>query len=440
MLRVVFLPLLLLLAWVPVGALGCGGDAEMQPPIADAQDEPDADALDEERQTGDADSDPESDASSGAPADEDADATSDVAYYADTLVIDPDPAAVVVFAGTNDVAASVPADVVVERIRCLRNRVGEALGWERPVLFVGITPAPSRWGTWSEAARVNAAIERLAIDDPGLQYVDTPAVLLSTGEPPAASLFVSDQLHLSDSGYALWGELVASAVSTIWPEPAPRELPTLMSGTRILVDLGADDGVNGERTPSPDYLGQHWNNWHSQVGGGELLPGERLTRLVDSDGLPTMVSMEITGGFFVNGWRNGGLRWPEQELLRQLAVGSATGDFAYFLPEDMTGGFVIRGLSPDTSCTFRMFSGRSDTEVRETTVLIAGDGTSQREASVQTSGAGAGAGGGEGNDAVVTTLQNLRPDAWGNLFVDLQVTRGSYGYVNCMELIVEESL
>ena len=35
----------------------------------------------------------------------------------------------------------------------------------------------------------------------------------------------------------------------------------VQEGDRILIDLGPSNSDDGEATPSPDYLGQHWNNW-----------------------------------------------------------------------------------------------------------------------------------------------------------------------------------
>ncbi|MEL6178752.1 MAG: hypothetical protein AAFS10_07355 [Myxococcota bacterium] len=87
----------------------------------------------------------------------------EVALFAETLVVRHNPRAVVVFAGTNDVAAGVSAPIVVERFRCLRQRIGRGLGWERPVLFVGITPTPARWESWSVAMEVNRGIKALEV-------------------------------------------------------------------------------------------------------------------------------------------------------------------------------------------------------------------------------------------------------------------------------------
>jgi hypothetical protein len=358
----------------------------------------------------------------------------EVALRAQELVVRHDPAAVVVFAGTNDVAASVPAEVVVGRFRCLRQRIGLGLGWDRPVFFVGITPTPARWAQWPAAASVNAQIQALERDDPALRYVDVPASFLETGAPPERSLFVSDGLHLSPAGYARWeaalGPVLRSALSPRPPAPAA----PLPPGARLLIDLGPNNAGDGEDSPSPDYLGQHWNNWHPRDGDAEILPGERLAGLRDSQGGATGVELVIAGGFSGNGWANGGLRWPDQAKLGALAVGSATGDFFFSDDEDRPGALFFQGLDPAQRWTLRVFASREDPQRRVTRYVVSGAQTVSGE--LQTSGEGAGQGR-QGNDDDVLSWSGLRADAWGRLFVEVSAQEGPYGYLSLLELVAE---
>ena len=362
----------------------------------------------------------------------------EVAQAAEALVGRHDPAGVVVFAGTNDVAAGVPSAVVVERVRCLRQRVPEGA----PLLFIGITPTPLRWAQWEEAAAVNAAVEALAEEDAGLVYVDVPSAFLETGSPPDDSLFVSDGLHLSPSGYALWDSVLRAEVDAAMgaAPSAPAPGVTLGVGERILVDLGPSNAEDGERSGCPDYLGQCWNDWHPRDGDAAVLPGEHLDGLVTAAGEATDVGLVITGGFLLNGRSHGGLLWPSAERLGGLAVGTATGDFFYALPNDSTGGFYLRGLDPAGQYTLRLFAAREDGEHRVTRYSVYGADSDAAAAAVslQTSGAGAGSAGGVTNDDTVAEMTGVRPDAGGRLHVDVEIEAGSYAYVSLLELIREE--
>ena len=361
----------------------------------------------------------------------------EVALRVDDLVLRHDPAVVMVFAGTNDVAFGVPVDVVVERFRCFRQRVGEALGWGRPVVWVAITPTPLRWAGWPAASAVNAAIADLAVDDPGLTVVDPSDAFLATGSPPRDALFVADRLHLSDAGYAIWAESLRAAVEAVAPPPPPPPPPPAMpwpSGTQWLIDLGPTDDVDGEGTPSPDYLGQHWTVWPDVPGGGRVQAGERVS-LVTADGSPSQLAVEVTGGWSANGWRNGGLRWPSADAYGALAVGSATGDFFYTGDPDLPGGIRVVGLDPATTYTVRFVAARDDAELRVTRATIRGAGEATVE--VQTSGPGAGADGATTNDDDVPGVTGVRPDVGGAIEVDLSVGTGAWAYLSAIELTVE---
>lgn len=362
----------------------------------------------------------------------------EIAYYADELVARHNPRAVVVYAGTNDIHAAAPPSVVVDRLRCLRYRLGQQLGWTRPVLFVSIAPNPSRWPEWQASSDVNSAVAALAAADPGLVYVDVATPFLATGSPPDASLFASDGLHLSESGYALWNSVIRPAVeAAASPTPiAGAPVPALPSGTKILIDLGPSNADDGEWTPSPDYLGQSWNNWHALEGGIDVLPGEQLIDLVTSQGDPTGIALIIAGGFQANGRSNGGLLWPDAALLGNLAVGSATGDFFYTTGDDVPGALFLRGLDPNRTYTLRLFAARDDAEVRVSRYTVVG--ASSATATLQTSGPGAGHGGASTtNDDDIVELAGVRPDAWGHVFIDVSIEQGTYAYLSLLELTVE---
>lgn len=361
----------------------------------------------------------------------------EVAHYAHDLVGRHNPRAIVLYAGTNDIDAGMAPDVVVDRFRCFRYRIGNELGWNRPIVFIGITPSPARWAQWSNASAVNEAIAALAANDPAVHYADVATPFLATGSPPASSLFGADQLHLSSEGYDLWNDAIRPVVEAATPPtpPAGPANPVLAAGTRLLIDLGPSNPEDGETTPSPDYLGQHWNNWHPLEGGMGILPGEQLVDLRTADGKPTGIDLVIAGGFSNNGRANGGLIWPDGAKLGNLAVGSATGDFFYTDGPDQPGALFLRGLDAAKSYTLRLFAAREDPEVRVTRYSITGKTTAT--ATLQTSGAGAGSAGITTNDDTIVEFKEVKPDAWGHVFIDVAIETGLYAYLSLIEIVVE---
>jgi hypothetical protein len=275
----------------------------------------------------------------------------------------------------------------------------------------------------------------MAAQDPGLFYIDAPARFLLTGAPPDEALFVQDRLHLSALGYQLWRQVIQEQLRGLIEPVAPPAAQALPAGTRLLLDLGPTDGREGEPSPSPDHLGQHWNNWPEMASGQGALAGEHLDHLVTSQGEPTQVSVTLTGGFLCNGWSQGGLRWPQAQELGDLAVGSATGDFFYTTPQDSTGGLWLRGLDPQRRYTLRLFASREHDQ-RRVTQYSAHHAGGVQSVTLQTSGPGASAAS-TGNRAQVASLTDLAPDERGGLFVDVQLLEGDYGYLSVLELRVQ---
>ena len=362
----------------------------------------------------------------------------DLAAHAEALVLRHAPAGVLLFAGTNDLAGGTSPRAVIDAYRCFATRL-HARRPGAPLLYIGITPTPARWASWAAAVEVNQEIARLAATHPSLRYVDSPAAFLAAatpGEPPPARLFVADGLHLSAEGYALFESTVLPAVAAALPSsrlplPAP---PT--PGTLVRVDLGPSNPLDGAPAPAIDAFGIRWNSWHARDGGEQVHAGEALRRLRGTRGETTDMNLVITGGFRVNGLRNGGLVSPDGARLGTLAVPESTGDFFYSGDPDDAAGLALEGLVPSGRYTLRLFASRAAADERRTGFTVRGSGAA-RSASVQTSGAGLGAGGAQGNDSEVTVLAGLTPDARGRLFVDVDRVVGPFAYVNLLELQVD---
>lgn len=356
----------------------------------------------------------------------------DVAAWADELLLRHQPRGVLLFAGTNDIAVGTPPEEVVRAYRCVVERVHEAVG-PVPVLYIGITPTPSRWSIWAQQDAVNQEVARLAGLHPALRYVDVPAAFLERGGPPDASLFVSDGLHLSEAGYALWTRVVVPAVEAVLPRrPAPVGGGP-PAGAYVRVDLGPSNPEDGQPAPAVDAFGIHWNAWHPTQSGGQILAGEALRGLRTTAGAASGVDLVITGGFRSNGLRNGGLVSPPGDLLGTLAVPEATSDFFYIEDPDDPGGIALTGLDPARRYTLRLFASRAtDEERRVTRYVVRGAATTQGD--LLTTGPDIGRAGYDGNDSVVLVLAELQPDAWGGLYVDVQKLEGRFAYLSLLEL------
>lgn len=132
---------------------------------------------------------------------------SDSVHFADRIVLPYQPKAVFLYAGDNDINKGKTVNTVVADYQRFVKKIHTTLP-ETDIIFLPIKPSIKRWNLWPKMNKTNLAIQKIASINPKLHYLDIPAAMLKTGEPPAANLFKKDELHMSPKGYSLWTQVV----------------------------------------------------------------------------------------------------------------------------------------------------------------------------------------------------------------------------------------
>ena len=130
-----------------------------------------------------------------------------VVDFADRVVIPYAPRLVVLFAGSNDIHAGVPADQLVLDFRTFVARVTGALPSAR-IAFVSITTSPSRFAEVQTVREVNRRIQEYVATDSKLVFIDVFSRMVDSAGAPRPELYRDDKLHLNEKGYGLWAELI----------------------------------------------------------------------------------------------------------------------------------------------------------------------------------------------------------------------------------------
>ena len=132
-----------------------------------------------------------------------------VTYYVDRIVTPYRPRAVVLFAGSNDLAepkSNTPEQVFDDYLSFV-NAVHAELP-KTPIYFISITPTPSRWNKWPEVQLANQLIYSHIKKDKRLHYIDLTDNILASDGTPDRSLFLFDRTHPSKKGYAVWTDVI----------------------------------------------------------------------------------------------------------------------------------------------------------------------------------------------------------------------------------------
>jgi lysophospholipase L1-like esterase len=145
---------------------------------------------------------------------------SDCLRYLSRLVLRLKPAAVVLYAGDNDLAQGALPDQAFASFRDLYaalRRYSERM----PIAYISVKPCPARIRNIDNILRFNQMVQAFLQNEPATQYIDIYTAMLGPDHKPNPALFVQDQIHLSDLGYQMLRRDVSSFLaSEIHPSSA----------------------------------------------------------------------------------------------------------------------------------------------------------------------------------------------------------------------------
>ncbi|RYG40903.1 hypothetical protein EON79_21760 [bacterium] len=130
---------------------------------------------------------------------------SDSVHYADRIVTKYEPKMVVFFAGTNDLASGKQPATVLADYRAFVEKVRAKVP-DVPIVYIAVTPAPSRWNNLENVKLTNTMIRGFSAAGKNLKFVDVYPRMLSESGGPRPELFLEDQLHMKRAGYDIWIE------------------------------------------------------------------------------------------------------------------------------------------------------------------------------------------------------------------------------------------
>ncbi len=114
----------------------------------------------------------------------------------------PEPRAIILYCGGNDIAWGVRVPTVVAGIERFI-----AIAKERApmasVYLVSVSKTPSRFLSWRRVDALNARLRTLA-EQVGATWIDVATPMLGKRGRPRRELFLFDGIHPSPVGYAVW--------------------------------------------------------------------------------------------------------------------------------------------------------------------------------------------------------------------------------------------
>jgi hypothetical protein len=140
----------------------------------------------------------------------------DMIYFTDRILAD-HPLSMVVCFVANDISGSPKDGSPKEVLRLFKYFVKQVRSKhpQIPILQIAITPTQSRWKKWAEIKMVNDLIQAYCDKTENLYFIDTVPTFLNEKGLPKTEWFIRDQLHLNETGYTVWNQLIKSEIERV---------------------------------------------------------------------------------------------------------------------------------------------------------------------------------------------------------------------------------
>ncbi len=135
----------------------------------------------------------------------------DATHFADRIIFPYEPKMIVLRAGGNDINAGKSAEQVFKDYKDFVATIRAKMP-STPIVFIGQSPAPSRWKDRDQVKRLNELVQDYSKDLPGLKFIDTYDLTVTSDGKPREELFVKDRLHFNADGYKLMTERVRPTI------------------------------------------------------------------------------------------------------------------------------------------------------------------------------------------------------------------------------------
>ncbi|MEG0808509.1 MAG: GDSL-type esterase/lipase family protein [Alistipes sp.] len=133
----------------------------------------------------------------------------DVLYYFESIVTPHKPTQIIVYEGDNDLCNRFTSVTdFMDNVRCFV-RLAQIRFPEVDICIVSIKPSPARKGYYTNYMEANRQLQQFCTTTRGVRFIDLwPLMVDAKGEVRDKDYFLSDSLHMTPKGYALWTQAI----------------------------------------------------------------------------------------------------------------------------------------------------------------------------------------------------------------------------------------
>ncbi|MCX8510773.1 MAG: GDSL-type esterase/lipase family protein, partial [Chthoniobacteraceae bacterium] len=139
------------------------------------------------------------------------------------LVLPFKPRAVLLYEGSNDLAAGIQPAEILKSFQSLYQQLHETLPQTR-LYVLGVVPSPGkRFEKWEAILELNHLLEAECAQNPWMRFLDTTSGLLDKEGKPRMECFIPNDIHMTAAGYEVWKSIVAPVLIPAESDLAPTQ-------------------------------------------------------------------------------------------------------------------------------------------------------------------------------------------------------------------------
>ena len=122
------------------------------------------------------------------------------------LVLRLEPSKVFIYEGDNDINGGKTAAEIMATLDKIVTRIQTQLP-NTTVNLIAAKPSPSRWELKTSYLVLNDLMRQYCTAHENVNFVNVWDIMLDKSGVPRADIFIGDNLHMNEKGYALWKEI-----------------------------------------------------------------------------------------------------------------------------------------------------------------------------------------------------------------------------------------
>ncbi|MBN3584367.1 G-D-S-L family lipolytic protein [Algoriphagus aestuarii] len=122
------------------------------------------------------------------------------------LVLRLEPSKVFIYEGDNDINGGITAAEIMATLDRIVSRIQKQLP-NTTVNLISAKPSPSRWELKTSYMVLNDLMRQYCTAHKNVNFVNVWDIMLDKTGVPRADIFIGDNLHMNEKGYALWKEI-----------------------------------------------------------------------------------------------------------------------------------------------------------------------------------------------------------------------------------------